>query len=205
LNAATNAISSGSKGEKNVGKKDGDQMKAAELRELIREVLREQEEEQANVGAKSATKLKTGSMSASQRVKTSRERIKDTSGEFTPQEQKIVDQLEKFISDLAATEGIDLLQHRAFLEKAMKLVQQRLVKEGCEPPMMHGGIDDDDHEVQMAMSDLHKLEKYAPQVSQLASQYSDLPGWVQSKITLAADYLGKVYHYLDGKQQQGME
>jgi ElaB/YqjD/DUF883 family membrane-anchored ribosome-binding protein len=180
-------------------------MKANELRELIREVLKEAEEEQTNVGDKDATKLKTGSMSASQRVKTSRERIKDTSGEFTPQEQKIVDQLEKFISDLAATEGIDLLQHRAFLEKAMKLVQQRLVKEGNEPPMMQGGIDDDGHEVQMAMSDLHKLEKYAPQVSQLASQYSDLPGWVQSKITLAADYLGKVYHYLDGKQQQGME
>jgi len=180
-------------------------MKAEELRELIREVLKEAEEEQINVGDKNATKLKTGSMSASQRVKTSRERIKDTSGEFTPQEQKIVDQLEKFISDLAATEGIDLLQHRAFLEKAMKLVQQRLVKEGCEPPMMQGGIDDDDHEVQMAMSDLHKLEKYAPQVSQLASQYSDLPGWVQSKITLAADYLGKVYHYLDGKHNKGME
>jgi ElaB/YqjD/DUF883 family membrane-anchored ribosome-binding protein len=193
------------KEEKNAGKKDGDQMKAEELRELIREVLKEAEEEQINVGDKNATKLKTGSMSASQRVKTSRERIKDTSGEFTPQEQKIVDQLEKFISDLAATEGIDLLQHRAFLEKAMKLVQQRLVKEGCEPPMMQGGIDDDDHEVQMAMSDLHKLEKYAPQVSQLASQYSDLPGWVQSKITLAADYLGKVYHYLDGKHNKGME
>jgi ElaB/YqjD/DUF883 family membrane-anchored ribosome-binding protein len=193
------------KEEKKDGKKDGDQMKAEELRALIREVLREQEEEQVNVGDKSATKLKTGSMSASQRIKKSRERIKDTSGEFTPQEQKIVDQLEKFISDIAATEGIDLLQHRAFLQRAMKLIQQRLVKEGCEPPMMHGSIDDDDHEVQMAMSDLHKLEKYAPQVSQLASQYSDLPGWVQSKITLAADYLGKVYHYLDGKQQQGME
>ena len=180
-------------------------MKAEELRELIREVLREQEEDQSNVGDKSATKLKTGSMSASQRVKTSRERIKDTSGEFTPQEQKIVDQLEKFISDLAATEGIDLLQHRAFLEKAMKLVQQRLVKEGCGEPMMHSGIDADDHEVEMALSDLHKLEKYAPEVSHLASQYSDLPGWVQSKITLAADYLGKVYHYLDGKQHKGME
>lgn len=102
-------------------------MKAEELRALIREVLEEQEQE-VDIGDKKATKLKTGSMSASQRVKTSRERIKDTSGEFTPQEQKIVDQLEKFISDLAATEGIDLLQHRAFLEKAMKLVQQRLVK-----------------------------------------------------------------------------
>ena len=67
------------------------------------------------------------------------------------------------------------------------------------------GIDDDGHEVDMALSDLHKIEKYAPQVAELASQYSDLPGWVQSKITLAADYLGKVYHYLDGKQHKGME
>ncbi len=74
-----------------------------------------------------------------------------------------------------------------------------------EEQAMIGGIDDDDHEVRMALSDLHKLEKYAPQVAELASEYSDLPGWVQSKITLAADYLGKVYHYLDGKQQQGME
>jgi GTP1/Obg family GTP-binding protein len=103
-------------------------MRASELRELIREVLKEAEEEQSDIRGKNATKLKTGSMSSSQRIKTSRERIKDTSNEFTPQEQKIVDQLEKFISDLAATEGIDLLQHRSFLEKAMKLVQQRLVK-----------------------------------------------------------------------------
>ena len=101
-------------------------MKAEELRQLIREVLKEQEE--APTDDKKATKLKTGSMSGSQRLKKSRERITDTSDEFTPQEQKIVDQLEKFISDLAAQEGIDLLQHRAFLEKAMKLIQQRIVK-----------------------------------------------------------------------------
>lgn len=190
---------------KNVGKKDGDQMKASELRELIREVLKEAQEEQSDIRGKNATKLKTGSMSSSQRIKTSRERIKDTSNEFTPQEQKIVDQLEKFISDLAATEGIDLLQHRSFLERAMKLIQKRMVKEGYEQQMMPGGIEDDDHEVHMALSDLHKLEEYAPKVSQLASQYSDLPGWVQAKITLAADYLGKVYHYLDGKHNKGME
>ena len=175
-------------------------MKAEDLRELIREVLKEQEE--AQVDDKGATKLKTGSMSGSQRLKKSRERITGTDAEFTPQEQKIVDQLEKFISDLAAEEGVDLLQHRAFLERAMKLIQQRMIKEGHQ---VMGGIEDDDHEVEMALSDLHKLEEYAPQVAQLASQYSDLPGWVQSKITLAADYLGKVYHYLDGKQNKGME
>ena len=103
-------------------------MKAEELRQLIREVLKEQEKEEAPTDDKKATKLKTGSMSGSQRLKKSRERITDTSDEFTPQEQKIVDQLEKFISDLAAKEGIDLLQHRAFLERAMKLIQQRMVK-----------------------------------------------------------------------------
>ena len=98
-------------------------MKAEELRELIREVLKEQEET-----SNKATKLKTGAMSGSQRLKKSRERITDTSDEFTSQEQKIVDQLEKFIADLAAKEGVDLLQHRAFLERAMKLIQQRMVK-----------------------------------------------------------------------------
>ena len=102
-------------------------MKAKELRELIREVLKEQEEE-TQADDKKATKLKTGSMSGSQRLKKSRERITGTSDEFTPQEQKIVDQLEKFIADLAAKEGVDLLQHRAFLERAMKLIQQRMVK-----------------------------------------------------------------------------
>ena len=101
-------------------------MKAEELKELIREVLKEQEEAQNDDSR--ATKLKTGSMSGSQRLKKSRERITSSTSEFTPQEQKIVDQLEKFISDLAAKEGVDLLQHRAFLERAMKLIQQRMVK-----------------------------------------------------------------------------
>ena len=44
-------------------------MKAEDLRALIREVLEEQEEEQTDVGDKKTTKLKTGSMSASQRCK----------------------------------------------------------------------------------------------------------------------------------------
>jgi len=93
---------------------------------------------------------------------------------------------------------------RALIREVLEEQRQK-TNEGYDEFMMHGGIDDDDHEVEMAMSDLHKLEKYAPEVSQLASQYSDLPGWVQSKITLAADYLGKVYHYLDGKHNKGME
>jgi hypothetical protein len=101
-------------------------MNADELRSLIREVLEEQEE--VDVGDKKATKISSGGMSANQRKKDALKRISDTSGEFNPQEQKITNQIEKFISDLAATEGIDLTQHRTFLEKVMKLLQQRLVK-----------------------------------------------------------------------------
>ena len=52
MNAVTNATSSGLRDENNAGRKDGDQMKAEELKELIREVLAEQEDRM---------KLKTGS------------------------------------------------------------------------------------------------------------------------------------------------
>ena len=62
FNVVRSVISSGSKEGKKDGNKDGDQMKAEELRQLIREVLEEQEQDTVD---NKATKLKTGSMSAS--------------------------------------------------------------------------------------------------------------------------------------------
>jgi hypothetical protein len=135
-------------------------MKAEELRELIREVLREEEQQGLQ---------------------------RDT--------EEIFDDVVDGLSNLK-----DRQDGREILLGILDSINN--MNEGQH---MMGGIEDDGHEVHMALSDLHKLEKYAPQVADLASQYSDLPGWVQSKITLAADYLGKVYHYLDGKQHKGME
>jgi len=135
-------------------------MKAEDLRELIREVLKEQEQQGLQ---------------------------RDT--------EEIFDDVVDELSSLK-----DRQDGREILLGILDSINN--INEGHQ---MMGGIEDDDHEVEMALSDLHKLEEYAPQVAQLASQYSDLPGWVQSKITLAADYLGKVYHYLDGKQNKGME
>ena len=135
-------------------------MKAEELRELIREVLKEQERQGLQ---------------------------RDT--------EEIFDDVVDGLSNLK-----DRPDGREILLGILDSINN--MNEGQH---MMGGIEDDGHEVHMALSDLHKLEKYAPQVADLASQYSDLPGWVQSKITLAADYLGKVYHYLDGKQHKGME
>ena len=135
-------------------------MKAEELRELIREVLREEEQQGLQ---------------------------RDT--------EEIFDDVVDRLSNLK-----DRQDGETILLRILDSINN--MNEGQH---MMGGIEDDGHEVHMALSDLHKLEKYAPQVADLASQYSDLPGWVQSKITLAADYLGKVYHYLDGKQHKGME
>jgi hypothetical protein len=57
-----------------------------------------------------------------------------------------------------------------------------------------------DHEVQMARSDLYKIAKYGMKLHEMLKNVSEeqgLEGWVQSKITKAADYLGSVYHHLD--------
>lgn len=189
--------------EKNVGKKDGDQMKASELRELIREVLKEAEEDQMKLksGSKTPQAIKAEILNTIKNIDV--EKIK-------PQELMFLNQMIGKMFELAAigdlVKGRQAIQ-RAFgvMSKGVPKEQPQQTNEGYEQHMMQGGIEDDDHEVHMALSDLHKLEKYAPQVAQLASEYSDLPGWVQAKITLAADYLGKVYHYLDGKHNKGIE
>ena len=57
-----------------------------------------------------------------------------------------------------------------------------------------------DHEVQMARADLYKLAKYSIKLHEMmkgVTEQEGLEGWVQSKITKAADYIGSVYHYLD--------
>lgn len=174
-------------------------MKAEDLRELIREVLKEQDDKMS---------LKTGSKTPQALKAEILDTIKNIDVDvIKSQELMFINQMIGKMFQLAA-EG-DLVRGRVAIQRAFELMSKGVPKEEPEQTnegyQMMGGIEDDDHEVEMALSDLHKLEEYAPQVAQLASQYSDLPGWVQSKITLAADYLGKVYHYLDGKQNKGME
>jgi hypothetical protein len=57
-----------------------------------------------------------------------------------------------------------------------------------------------DHEVQMARAELYKIAKYAMKLHDLlkgVSEAEGIEGWMQSKITKAADYMGSVYHTLD--------
>ena len=57
-----------------------------------------------------------------------------------------------------------------------------------------------DHEVQMARAELYKLAKYSIKLHDMLKNVSEqqgLEGWVQSKITKAADYIGSVFHHLE--------
>ena len=57
-----------------------------------------------------------------------------------------------------------------------------------------------DHEVQMARAEIYKVAKYAIKLHEMlkgVSEEEGLEGWVQSKITKAADYMASVYHHMD--------
>jgi len=63
-----------------------------------------------------------------------------------------------------------------------------------------------DHEVQMARADLYKTAKYAIKLHDMlkgVSETQGLEGWVQAKITKAADYIGSVYNHLDYEMKFG--
>jgi hypothetical protein len=55
----------------------------------------------------------------------------------------------------------------------------------------------DDHEAKMARADCYKLAEYSVKLFQMIKEGEELDGWVQAKITKAADYISSVYHYLE--------
>ena len=62
-----------------------------------------------------------------------------------------------------------------------------------------------DDEGRMAKSDLLKLTQYSAKLYKALGDNDQLPAWIQAKITLAADYVGTVKHYLEGEQVMGGE
>lgn len=70
---------------------------------------------------------------------------------------------------------------------------------------MDAKVMETDHEVQMARADLYKTAKYAVELHSMLKGISEaegLEGWVQAKITKAADYISSVKHYLEYEMAQ---
>jgi hypothetical protein len=55
----------------------------------------------------------------------------------------------------------------------------------------------DDHEASMARADLFKCAQYSFKLFKMIHDGQQLEGWVQAKITKAADYIASVYHYME--------
>ena len=75
--------------------------------------------------------------------------------------------------------------------------RQIIVKEDLS---MDTRVMETDHEVQMARADLFKLAKYSVELHKMLKNVSEeqgLEGWVQAKITKAADYISSVKHHLE--------
>lgn len=79
-------------------------------------------------------------------------------------------------------------------------------KSDFKKPRVNEGLADlagraeQDHEVQMARAELYKIAKHAIKLHEMlkgVSEETGLEGWIQSKITKAADYIDSVYHHLD--------
>jgi hypothetical protein len=87
----------------------------------------------------------------------------------------------------------------------MKISKKRLteiIEEECamaqEPPMPEF-----DEEGAMAKRQLHDMERYARELSEMLQDTTQLESWVQAKLTKAADYLKTVKHYVEYGMEEG--
>ena len=89
---------------------------------------------------------------------------------------------------LVATDGHKYLE----LRRDMKSIKESVADEAAHMER--------DHEVQMARSDLYKIANYAVKLHKMLKNVSEeqgIQGWMQAKITKAADYMSSVAHTLE--------
>jgi len=97
----------------------------ADLKEMIRELLTEQED---------PTRVQQKSMSSSTFVRAGKEGRQDVTGELTPQEQGIIEQVSEFLLNLAKIPDVDLNAHKSLVSRALKLLQQLAPKQQQAAP-----------------------------------------------------------------------
>ena len=98
-------------------------------------------------------------------------------------------------------------------EKLQKIIKEELemAQNGSEMPYsgpkMGSKMDQKHHDLEgdMAKSQLFNIAKYSIAMMKALEEDQELEAWVQSKLTLAQDYLGKVKHYLEYELQVEME
>tara|TARA_B100000212_G_C27125900_1_gene426987 strand:- start:111 stop:521 length:411 start_codon:yes stop_codon:yes gene_type:complete len=93
-------------------------------------------------------------------------------------------------------------------EKLQKIIKEELEMAQNSSEMAYSGLktgsEIHDSEGEMAKNQLLHIARYAIAIASKLDDNQELEGWVQSKITLAKDYVSKVKHYLEGELQIDM-
>ena len=78
---------------------------------------------------------------------------------------------------------------------------RRLIREEIELALKASGRDlgYGEGEGRHTKSQLHKISIYAAKLDEMLADNDDLPEWVQSKVAVMAQNIGKIKHYLEYK------
>jgi len=113
---------------------------------------------------------------------------------FTNEETPVPEDIAKIFNKLLARDEKDIAKFNEFIRRAF-------IDAGEELEELETMYETTDHEVSMARKDVSRLAKYSSELEQMLSNVSEeegLQGWVQAKITKAADYISSVKHYMEG-------
>lgn len=86
-------------------------------------------------------------------------------------------------------------------EKLKIIIKEELELAKVSP--MGGQSHNSEGEGHMAKRQLTDVHEYSGKMLQMLSDETDLEPWVQSKITIAADYIKTVKHYLEYEMKDG--
>ena len=94
-----------------------------------------------------------------------------------------------------------------FLEKAMNYLKKMADLEEADVRVIKYDCDDDDGdgEGKMADSQLNRIADLATMIDEMVDDDTNLPEWVESKITKAQDYMSAVMNYMKGKKADAEE
>ena len=132
--------------------------------------------------------------------------------EGTPQKQAIAIALRNAgKSKYDSTEGTDHdgdgdIDSDDWMSARDKAIKKSMIDDEEEEEYCEEETDHDDPEGQMSQGDLRSAARNALLIDSLISESSDIPEWVQGKLTLAADYLNSVAQYMQhsGKDRDMM-
>ncbi len=88
-----------------------------------------------------------------------------------------------------------------YMNKFQKGSEVGTIKAHDEDPSDNDSIEKD-YEGKMVRAQMRKVHRYSKDIFNMVDEDAQLPAWVQSKLTKAADYIGMVKHYLRDYKQK---